>query len=81
MMLPILLLTTIGVVEDVMARNGVPGGDQAREDFLNSNGRHKDTSCDPEVYTDAYCTGYKIAYELQWAYMTIQYDCSSGSCR
>lgn len=62
--------------------NGVEDGkDEARSDFLNSNGRDKDPSCSPYDHTDAYCTAFKLAYETQWAYMWVQYDCSSGVCK
>lgn len=57
------------------------GKNEARTDFLNTNGRGKDPSCSPYQHTDSYCTAFKFAYEAQWAYMWLQYDCSSGVCR
>lgn len=41
----------------------------------------KDSSCSPNEHTDDYCAAYKIAYELQWGRMWLQYDCSSGECK
>ncbi|MGA7368951.1 MAG: hypothetical protein WBX01_07475, partial [Nitrososphaeraceae archaeon] len=57
------------------------GKNKSRSDFLNTNGRGKDTGCSPYEHTDAYCTAFKLAYEAQWAYMSIQYDCSGGVCK
>jgi hypothetical protein len=49
--------------------NGAEDGtNEARSDFLNTNGRGKDPSCSPYEHTDAYCTAFKLAYEVQWGY-------------
>jgi len=62
--------------------NGAEDGkNEARTDFLNSNTRNKDPGSSPYEHTDAYCTAFKLTYEAQWAYMWLQYDCSSGVCK
>lgn len=35
---------------------GDDGKNEARSDFLDTNGRGKDPSCSPYQHTDAYCT-------------------------
>jgi hypothetical protein len=57
------------------------GKADARNDFLESAGTDRNNSCSPSENTDAYCFAYKAAYDIQWTYMSFQYDCSSGECR
>ena len=79
----VLGFATIAQAQQAQASsNGGPDGKaDARADFLDSLGTDKDPGCSPSEHSDAYCTNYKLAYEIQWGYMWIQYDCSSGECR
>ena len=77
----IITITNANRVQASSANGSSDGKSDARQDFLDSAGIDKDTGCSPYEHSDAYCTAYKLAYEIQWAYMTVQYDCSSGECR